>query len=37
MQLKMNDLVYVKYSFRFISNQLKKRERVFDDINSDDE
>ncbi|CAN1153292.1 hypothetical protein LINPERPRIM_LOCUS14603, partial [Linum perenne] len=37
MQQKMNDLVFVKYNSRLISNQLKKKERLFDDIRSDDE
>ncbi|CAN1153200.1 hypothetical protein LINPERHAP2_LOCUS19253 [Linum perenne] len=37
MQQKMNDLVYVKYNSRLISNQLKKKEREFDEIDSDDE
>ncbi|CAN1276919.1 hypothetical protein LINPERPRIM_LOCUS16160 [Linum perenne] len=37
MQQKMNDLVYVKYNSRLISNQLKKKEREFDEIDSGDE
>ncbi|CAN1160596.1 hypothetical protein LINPERPRIM_LOCUS37667 [Linum perenne] len=37
MHQKMNDLVYMKYNSRLISNQLKKKERLFDDISSDDE
>ncbi|CAN1186809.1 hypothetical protein LINPERPRIM_LOCUS11049 [Linum perenne] len=28
MQQKMNDLVYVKYNSRLISNQLKKKKNV---------
>ncbi|CAN1319855.1 hypothetical protein LINPERPRIM_LOCUS31442 [Linum perenne] len=37
MQQKMNDLVYVNFNSRLISNQLKKKEREFDEIDFDDE
>ncbi|CAN0872619.1 hypothetical protein LINGRAHAP2_LOCUS10161 [Linum grandiflorum] len=38
MQQRMNDLVYVKYNCTLLENQRKKKkERVFEDIESDNE
>ncbi|CAN0893086.1 hypothetical protein LINGRAHAP2_LOCUS17945 [Linum grandiflorum] len=37
MQQRMNDLVYVKYNSQLIEKQQKKKERDFEDIESDNE
>ncbi|CAI0400474.1 unnamed protein product, partial [Linum tenue] len=37
LQKKMNDLVYVMYNSKLMRRQSKKIERIFEDIDSDDE
>ncbi|CAN0925679.1 hypothetical protein LINGRAHAP2_LOCUS34897, partial [Linum grandiflorum] len=37
LQKKMNDIVYVMYNSKLLRRQAKTIERIFDDIDSDDE
>ncbi|CAN0921177.1 hypothetical protein LINGRAHAP2_LOCUS32457 [Linum grandiflorum] len=37
LQKKMNDIVYVMYNSKLLQRQVKTIERIFDDIDSDDE
>ncbi|CAN0843696.1 hypothetical protein LINGRAHAP2_LOCUS3996 [Linum grandiflorum] len=37
LQKKMNDIVYVMYNSKFLQRQAKTIERIFDEIDSDDE